>query len=74
MGDPFALALVQAAPDTDRLIDRKGVVKAGASNDAGGTDRFRLKLSLQTLMSVLRSLWWKEDHRMGAATGCTQLP
>jgi hypothetical protein len=46
MGDPFALALVQAAPDADRLIDCKGIIKAGAPNYAGGTDRFRLELSL----------------------------
>jgi len=74
MGDPFALALVQATPDTDRLIDRQGVVEAGASNDAGGADRFRFHLPLKALVAVLRSLWWKKDLGMGAATGRSQLP
>jgi hypothetical protein len=74
MGDPFALALVQATPDADWLIDREGVVEAGASNDAGGTDRFRLHLPLKAFVPVLGSLWWKKDLRMGAATGRSQLP
>ena len=74
MGDPFALALVQTAPDADRLIDREGVIEAGTSNYARGADRLRLELALETLVTVLRTLWWKENLRMGAATGRSQLP
>jgi len=74
MGDPFPLALVQAAPDADRLLNRKGVIEAWTSNHARGADRFCLELALETFVTVLRTLWWKEDHRMGAATGRSQLP
>jgi len=74
MGDPFALALVQATPDADRLINREGVVEAGSANDAGGADRFRFHLPLKALVPTLRSLWWKKHLRMGAATGRSQLP
>jgi hypothetical protein len=74
MGDPFALALVQTAPDADRLIDRKGVIEAGTPNYARRADRLRLELALETLVTVLRTLWRKEDLRMGAATGRSQLP
>jgi hypothetical protein len=69
MGDPFALALVQAAPNADRLIDRKGVIEAGTPNHARGADRFCLELALETFVTVLRTLWRKEDLRMGTATG-----
>jgi hypothetical protein len=74
MGDPFALALVQATPDADRLINRKGVIEARTSNYARRADRFCLELALETLVTVLRTFWWKEDFRMGAATGRSQLP
>jgi hypothetical protein len=74
MGDPLALAFIQPTPDADRFIDRKGIVKAGPTNHAGGTDRFRLELPLETLMAVLGALRREEDFRMRAATGCSQLP
>jgi hypothetical protein len=74
MGDPLALALVQASPDADRLIDRKRIVKTGTSNHAGGTDGFRLEFPFETLVTVLRALGWEKDLRMGAATRRSQLP
>jgi hypothetical protein len=74
MGDPFALALVQTTPDADRLIDRERVVETWTPNYARRADRFRLELTLETLMSVLGTLWRKEDLCMGAATGRPQLP
>jgi hypothetical protein len=74
MGDPFALALVQTAPDADRLIDCEGVIEAGTSNHARGADRLRLELAFKALVSVLRALWRKEHLCMGTATGRSQLP
>jgi hypothetical protein len=74
MGDPFALALVQTTPDPDRLIDGEGIVEARTPHDAGGTDRFRLKLALESLMAVLRTLGWEEHLCVRATTGCSQLP
>jgi hypothetical protein len=74
MGDPFALALVQAAPDADRLVDRQGVIETWTPNHTGGADRLCLELAFETFVSVLGTLWWKENLCMGSATGRSQLP
>jgi hypothetical protein len=74
MGDPFSLALVQSAPDANRLINSKRIVETGAPDYAGCTDRLRRELPFQTLMTVLRSLGWEEDLRVGTSTGRVQLP